>query len=140
VSEKKKSDRLSREMRLRARELRKQSTPAEKLLWEQLRGRRLNGIKFRRQHVLSIVGFYSPGYRLVIELDGEIHGFQDNLTRTEDLEDRDVRVLRFWNYEVVKNLDSVLIRILEACYLPFPTCWRRACPARSAGVGNEGKP
>jgi very-short-patch-repair endonuclease len=76
----------------------------------------------------------------VIELDGEIHGFQDNLTRTEDLEDRDVRVLRFWNYEVAKNLDSVLIRILEACYLPFPTCGRRACPARSAGVGDEGKP
>lgn len=66
------------EMVLRARELRKQTTPAEKILWEQLRNRRLNGIKFRRQHPLGkyIVDFYSPAHRLVIEIDGEFHRYQ----------------------------------------------------------------
>ena len=63
----------SRELRIRVRQLRKQATPAEKILWKHLRNRRLNGIKFRRQHPLGryIVDFYCPTHRLVVEIDGE---------------------------------------------------------------------
>jgi very-short-patch-repair endonuclease len=64
-----------KEIKARARELRKVMTPAEKMLWQQLRGRGLNGLKFRRQHPLGnlIVDFYCAEHRLVIEVDGGIH-------------------------------------------------------------------
>ncbi len=142
MPEKKKSAQTPREMRMRARELRKRATPAEKILWEQLRNRRLNGIKFRRQHVLgrSIVDFCSPEYRLVIELDGEFHReqvYQDQ-ARTQELEDYGYRVIRFWNHEVEQNLDTVLDIIGKACNLPSPTCGRRVTPERSEEAGDEG--
>jgi len=70
----------SRELRIRARQLRKQATTAEKILWKHLRNRRLNGIKFRCQHPLGryIVDFYCPTHRLVVEIDGEIHSYQED--------------------------------------------------------------
>ena len=117
------------ELRSRARELRKKSTPAENLLWEQLRNRRLNGIKFRRQHILSpyIVDFYCPAHRLVIEIDGEVHKFRKefDLTRTTYLEEHNVKVLRFWNYEIEQDIDTVLDKIIEPSSLPSPNSGRR---------------
>jgi very-short-patch-repair endonuclease len=79
-----------------ARELRKNSTTAEKLLWEELRNRQLNGAKFYRQHPLIyeedrgnlhffIADFYCAEHKLVIELDGKIHEYQRNYDRERDL-------------------------------------------------------
>jgi very-short-patch-repair endonuclease len=104
-------------VRRRAKELRRQATPAEKVLWEQLRNRRLNGIKFRRQHPIGsyIVDFYCPAHHLAVEIDGEIHSFQveADLIRTQALEDLGIKVIRFWNYEVEQNLNAVLETIAE---------------------------
>ena len=117
------------ELRSRARELRKKATLAENLLWEQLRNRRLNGIKFRRQHILSpyIVDFYCPAHRLVIEIDGEVHNFQKeyDLSRTTYFEEKNIKVLRFWNNEIEQDIDTVLDKIIEACTLPSPRIGRR---------------
>lgn len=100
---------------MRAKELRKQATPAKKILWKQLRNWRLNGIKFRRQHVPGrfIIDFYRPAHRLVIENDGEFHHEQVNQNRTQALEDYGYKVIRFWNYEVEQNIDTVLDSIIK---------------------------
>jgi very-short-patch-repair endonuclease len=129
MSKSMKSIRGSEDIKIRAKELRKQATAAEKILWEQLRNRKLNGIKFRRQHVLSpyIVDFYCPTHQVAIELDGEIHKFheEDDIARERNLEDRGIRVIRFWNYEVEQSLESVLEIITNACRHPSPTWGRR---------------
>jgi very-short-patch-repair endonuclease len=129
---------------MRAKELRRQATPAEKILWEYLRDRRLLGLKFRRQHPLGtyIVDFYCPAFRLVVEIDGEIHRYQevDDQARTDQLEEKGYKVIRFWNFEVEQNLDTVLDTIAENCDLPSPKAGRRACPERSEGAGDEGDP
>ena len=136
MPERNRSVHTSREMRMRARELRKQATPAEKILWEQLRNRRLNGIKFRRQHPLGkyIVDFYSPAHRLVVEIDGEFHRYQadQDQSRTQELEDYGYRVIRFWNHEVEHKLMEVLERIVNYCSHPSPKAGRRG--------GDEGIP
>jgi very-short-patch-repair endonuclease len=135
-SKKSKPIQTSSEIKARARELRKQAAPAEKVLWEQLRNRRLKGIKFRRQHPLGpyIVDFYCPAHRLVVEIDGEFHRYQadQDQARTQELEDYGYKVIRFWNYEVEQNLDAVLDTIAENCDLPSPCFGRRA--------GDEGNP
>ncbi|MCI0550404.1 MAG: endonuclease domain-containing protein [Anaerolineae bacterium] len=96
----------------RARELRKVPTPAEIKLWAHLRGGKLNGIKFRRQHA---IGEYVPDFcaikpKLIIELDGSQHleqGEYDN-ERTAFFKSKGYRVLRFWNNDVLNNIDAVL--------------------------------
>lgn len=126
-------------VRKRAKE---QATPAEKIIWEQLRDRRLLGLKFRRQHPLGtyIVDFYCPAHRLVVEIDGEIHRYQgvNDQNRTDQLGEKGYKVIRFWNYEVEHHLDTVLDTIAEKCDLPSPIFGRRACPEGSEGVGDEG--
>jgi len=102
----------------RAGELRKVPTPAEAKLWAALRGDKLDGVNFRRQHAIGnyIVDFCSPENKLVIELDGGQHadlGDHDK-SRTEYLESEGYHVLRFWNHEVVGNIDRVLKAIHES--------------------------
>jgi len=83
-----------------ARELRRDETNAEKLVWEMLRARRLGGLKFRRQHVLGryIADFVCLSARLVIEIDGHTHNdLESDAKRTADLERAGYRVIRFWN-------------------------------------------
>lgn len=98
----------------RARELRTASTDAERLLWAQLRAGRFESLKFRRQQPLKgyVVDFYCHAARLVIELDGGGHAQPAEATydvhRTAALERDGVRVLRFWNHEVMADLDVVL--------------------------------
>ena len=130
-----KSVHTSRELRMRARELRKQAAPAGKILWKQLRDKRLLGLKFRRQHLLGthIVDFNCPAQRLVVEIDGEIHRYQEakDQLRTDQLEEKGYKVIRFWNYEVEQHLDTVLDTIVEKCDLASPKAGRR--------TGDEGK-
>jgi very-short-patch-repair endonuclease len=102
----------------RARELRKEMTPAEKALWALLRNRRLQW-KFRRQAAISIyiADFYCHEVRLVVELDGGVH---DDRGQAAHDENRDFylrflghEVLRFTNHQVFEEPDSVLDRIAE---------------------------
>lgn len=101
----------------RAWEFRRQMTPEERLLWQQLRGSRLSGLHFRRQCVLAgyIVDFYCHELGLVIEVDGAIHRSQqaEDQQRDAALTARDFRVLRVTNDEVRHNIEAVLRRMAE---------------------------
>ncbi len=97
-----------------ARQLRRNSTDAEQVLWQQLRNRQLDGLKFRRQATLgtAVADFFCAQKRLVVELDGGQHSEEADKSRTERLEALGFHVVRFWNHEVNDNLDAVLGRIL----------------------------
>ena len=107
---------LSSDARDNARVLRQRSTEAESELWFHLRAGRLNGWKFRRQHPMPpiVCDFYREAARLVVELDGSQHTEVGDARRTELLGQQGVRVLRFWNDEVLKNKEAVLEVILSA--------------------------
>ena len=98
----------------RARELRRKQTDAERALWAKLRNKRLCGLKFRRQQPIGpyVVDFVSLETRLVVEVDGGHHDQPDvritDTERTVWLESKRYRVLRFWNNEVLGNLEGVL--------------------------------
>ena len=110
----------------RARELRKKPTTAEAFLWELLRNRQLNGLKFRRQHPHEkfILDFYCFEANLCIELDGGIHNTKEqqeyDKIRTKYLALSNIKVLRFTNEEVINNTEYVLQTILENAILPSP--------------------
>ena len=103
----------------KARALRKRSTEAERLLWGHLRAKRLRGLKFRRQEPIGryIVDFVSFDRNLIVELDGGQH-LQEKAKddeRTRWLESQGFRVLRFWNNDVMRNVQNVLERIRKNC-------------------------
>jgi very-short-patch-repair endonuclease len=104
---------------LRAKELRRQMTPAEKILWKQLRTNRLAKYHFRRQQVIAgfIVDFYCHAAALVVEVDGPVHEGQIEADTERDLalSGRGFRVLRAANDEVIGRLPEVLERIERAC-------------------------
>ena len=95
---------------MRARDLRKSSTKAERALWSQLRDRQLDGHKFRRQQPIGpyIVDFFCLERNLVVEVDGGQHAPEVDERRTAFLEGAGYRVLRFWNEEVLESMDGVL--------------------------------
>ncbi len=99
------------------RKLRKQLTVAEKILWRELRGKKVNGLRFRRQHPISrfVVDFYCHEKKLVIELDGEIHDTKEakekDESRTLALETLGLRVIRFRNEDVIDKLENVMEKI-----------------------------
>ena len=101
----------------RARRLRRDATDAEKLLWRKLR-ESLPMAKFRRQSPVGpyIADFLSFRHHLVIEVDGSQHALQvgQDCTRTKFIEAQGYRVIRFWNNEVMKNIDGVLAMISSA--------------------------
>jgi very-short-patch-repair endonuclease len=105
-----------------AKQLRQNLTYAEKIFWRYTRGKRYHGLKFRRQQVIAgfIVDFYCAKLRTVIELDGGIHEQQREYDRHRDkvLEARGLRVLRFTNEEVVRNIEMVIQRIISS---PLPS-------------------
>jgi very-short-patch-repair endonuclease len=108
----------------RARGLRQTMTDAERTLWRHLRNRQLSGLKFRRQHEIDrhIVDFVCTEALLIVELDGGQHADQVNYDerRTQQLEAMGYRVLRFWNNDVLVNIDSVLEVVMEALASPAP--------------------
>jgi very-short-patch-repair endonuclease len=98
------------------KELRKHLTPAEARLWTHIKNNQL-GYKFRRQHSVGqyILDFYCTQNQLAIELDGSPHdtdqGFAKDLECTKYLQNLGIKVIRFENKDVIKNLDGVLLEI-----------------------------
>ncbi|MBI1815525.1 MAG: endonuclease domain-containing protein [Deltaproteobacteria bacterium] len=108
-----------------ARKLRSDQTDAEQKLWQKIRAGQVNGAKFRRQHPVGpyFADFCCDERRLVIELDGSQHAMnvaRDD-ARTAYLEAQSYRVLRFWDNEVLNNMESVLARICDALRSPHPS-------------------
>src|SRR5258708_5492826 len=101
-----------------ARRLRTNQTEAEQKLWSRLRRKQRDGFKFRRQY--SIRPFYADfaclNARLIIELDGSQNADQTDRdeSRTEFLRDAAYTVLRFWNHEVIREIDQVVQRVADA--------------------------
>lgn len=104
-----------------AKQLRQSQTDAERALWFKLRAGRLQGLKFKRQVPKGdyVVDFVCEAQRLVIELDGGQHGEEANKNydeqRTLFLRQQSYEVVRFWNNDVLNNMDGVLTAILEKC-------------------------
>jgi very-short-patch-repair endonuclease len=100
-----------------AKELHRDMTLAEIKLWSRLRAHRLNDIHFRNQHAIGnyISDFCSPKSRLIIELDGGQHLEQRayDRRRTEYLESQGYHVIRFWNHQVLNNIEGALLAILQ---------------------------
>jgi very-short-patch-repair endonuclease len=94
--------------------LRNNMTKAEIILWSKLKGKQLKDLKFRRQYGINnyIVDFYCPELRLAIELDGDVHGYNSRIAydkqRQREIEVLGIKVLRYTNNDVIKNLESVL--------------------------------
>jgi very-short-patch-repair endonuclease len=100
-----------------ARDLRRNQTEVEKRLWARLRNRQSSGVKFRRQFPIGefVADFACPAAGLVVELDGSQHAEQaeKDQWRTRMLAGHGYRVLRFWNEEVLTNIDGVVESILQ---------------------------
>ena len=100
-----------------ARKLRKELTPAERKLWAYLRGDKL-GVNFRRQHAIGnyIADFCSPKAKLIIELDGSQHLEQEEYDkeRTKYLESQGYKVIRFWNNQIMNEIEGVILAITYA--------------------------
>ena len=98
-----------------ARRLRHDATDAEQLLWQRLRNRQLNGLKFRRQATVGpyVADFLCVEEKLIVEADGGQHSETADRRRTEFLESRGFRLLRFWNH-VLENIYGVLTTIAAA--------------------------
>jgi very-short-patch-repair endonuclease len=103
-----------------ARNWRRKQTDAERKLWSVLRGRQFENSKFRRQEPIGkyIVDFVSLERELIIEIDGGQHNLQQEIEkdeiRTRWLEKKGFQVIRFWNTDVLLNLEGVATRIQEA--------------------------
>ena len=108
------NDQLQKERRIG---LRKNQTEAENILWQKLRNRQINNLKFHRQYGAGpyILDFFCPQIRLAIELDGEQHKNDViyDKERENFLKDKDITTIRFWNDEIMSNLEKVLERIRE---------------------------
>jgi very-short-patch-repair endonuclease len=110
---------ISENLLLASRKLRKEPTPWENKLWYYLRAKRFKSFKFRRQFVIAgyIVDFCCHEKKLIIELDGGQHNEKYNrlndAERTKILNSLDFRVLRFWNNEIDENIEGVLDTIYK---------------------------
>ena len=100
-----------------ANDLRKRSTGAEQILSEQLRNRKVEGVKFRRQHAIRqfIADFYCHEVKLIIEVDGEIHNIETIKERDEgrtfELQKYGISIIRFTNEEIFYDMNNVLEKI-----------------------------
>ncbi len=101
-----------------AKELRREMTPAELKLWTRLRAHRVADAHFRPQHAIGnyVADFCAPRRKLIIELDGSQHLEQEeyDTERTAFFASKGYKVLRFWNNDVMKDIDSVLNVIWDA--------------------------
>ena len=124
-----------------ARNLRKKPTEAEKILWQRLRNRQVEGFKFRRQQILGsyVVDFVNFERKLVIELDGSQHEVEKERDWKRDrwLQTQGFEVLRYWNNEVFENVEGVLetIRARLLAPLSLPS----SCLPQQVGEGKRTK-
>ena len=124
-------------MKALARKLRREATDAERVLWNHLRAHRMAGYKFRRQVVIEpyIVDFVCLKARLIVEADGGHHLEQaeEDLKRSVFLESLGYKVMRFWNDEILGDIDAVLEsihRYLIEAPSPRPSPWGRGGKGR----------
>jgi very-short-patch-repair endonuclease len=138
---------VSEKLRANARALRKNATDAERLLWSELRGHRLNGASFRRQVPMEsfIADFVCHAAKLVIELDGGQH-FADekeaaDARRSQIIEAQGFHVLRFSNHDVMTNragvLDTIASVLAERAPTPALPREERERGRTAAGAGTE---
>ena len=112
---------VSKQLRSNAKCLCSQMTDAEERFWQVIRAHRLEGISFRRQMSIEgiIVDFAAPAHRLIVELGGSQHGETRgracDAARARKLQALGWTTLRFWNAEVMQDLDGVCRKILNAC-------------------------
>jgi adenine-specific DNA-methyltransferase len=121
-----------------ARRLRRDATDAEQKFWLEVRDRRLGGFKFRRQATIGpfVVDFLCAAALLIVEIDGGQHDAASDAARTAYLESRGYRVLRFWNIDVLTNMDGVLQTALtELGALPVANAEPSPNPLPQAGEG-----
>ena len=110
---------LMKNITKKARELRKNMTPQERKLWQFLRNKSIDNLKFRRQYPIEnyIVDFICNEKNLIIEIDGGQHNEEDNkiydAKRTKFLESKGYKVLRFWNNDIDNNIEGVFGEILN---------------------------
>lgn len=106
-----------------AKVLRKNSTDAEKVLWRHLKAKQLDGLKFRRQEQIGrfIADFVCYEKGLIIEADGGQHASEKEKDdeRTLWLNSQGFTVLRFWNNEILTNIDGVMEAIRMRCHIPL---------------------
>ena len=106
---------------LRAKKLRRNSTDAERLIWSRLRGRGLAGYKFKRQVPIAgfVVDFAALEAKLIIEIDGGQHSvrLEADQLRTEKLERFGYRIVRFWNHDVLNNIEGVLDAVIQELHI-----------------------
>jgi very-short-patch-repair endonuclease len=111
------NQRVAKEKLERAKELRREMTPAEKLLWQEVRAKKL-GVRFRRQQIIQgfIVDFYCHKASLVVEVDGDIHDLQqdEDARRQKVLREIGLTIVRFRNDEIVRELSAVVGKV-KAC-------------------------
>ena len=111
------AQRSSPKTKRQAVELRKEPTPAERKLWARIRNDQL-GVNFRRQHAVGIYipDFCSPKAKLIIELDGSQHLDQEEYdeVRTKTLNSQGYQVIRFWNNDVLNDIEGVIRAIILA--------------------------
>jgi very-short-patch-repair endonuclease len=112
--------------RAHARAMRRNLTDAELRLWHELRAHRLMGLSFRRQYPIGhyIVDFACPSKRLIVEADGALHSddaaIEYDSQRTRALEADGWTVLRFFNHDILKDVDAVCQHIVTAAGLAVP--------------------
>jgi very-short-patch-repair endonuclease len=126
---------------IKAKRLRRDLTDAERKLWSILRGAQLDGAKFRRQQPIGpfIADFVCQDRRLIVEADGGQHSESpSDERRTAFLEHNGYRVLRFWNNDILNNLDGVAQVIASALSVPHPAQAALESPSPSRGEGYSG--
>jgi very-short-patch-repair endonuclease len=117
--------------KIKRKTLRKNLPLAEIILWDRLKGRQLEGYKFRRQYSVEdfVIDFYCPELKLAVEVDGDSHYTEDALLsdrkRQIEIETFGIRFLRFTNREVYENLEGILLKIeerIKQITSPTPPC------------------
>ena len=117
--------------------MRRAMTPAELKLWNELRAHRLSGLSFRRQMPIAgyIVDFACPAHKLIVEVDGSQHGHEDvaarDEKRTQAVEALGFTLLRFWNDDVLRDIDAVCAHIVAAAGLTAQDAAARASAVRN---------
>ncbi len=105
-------------------QMRQNMTPAEKVLWDRLRCKQVGGVRFRRQQIIDgfIADFYCHSAKLVIEADGGVHHAQADYDRERDniIAMHDLTILRFTNYQILNDTQTVIACIKAAVYASSP--------------------